>query len=147
MISDQEPPKFEMEESLDLATAGLTGISLGTAHNIPALLMLNIISGRKLTQITGGKSLVQEKLGEKECYRLEGLYGDEKMTLWIEKHSFLILRIVEQVTLDGKSHTQTTTYDPTMNEEIPDRLTDKLVEGEWDRLKARTQQAVEPEQK
>ena len=135
MISERGSVEFEKEESLGRATAGLTGLSSGTAHDIPALLMPKLIGGRKLTEVTTLKPPKQEKLGKHVCYCLEGLYGDSKIVLWIEKNSFLILKIVQYYTVNEKPYVQIISYVPKMNEEIPNRLFEKQVEGEWENLK------------
>ncbi|TWU30078.1 hypothetical protein [Bythopirellula polymerisocia] len=131
MVSDEEPANFKKEESLGRATAGLTGISSGTAHYIPVLLMPQLIRGRKLTEFSAHRPPKQEKLGKNICYRLDGLYANDKISLWIEKDTFLILKIV---TGNGEPTIQTITYIPKIDEKIPDRFFGKHVKGEWEEI-------------
>jgi hypothetical protein len=42
------PPDFDRPDSLGLAIASLTGVSFGSAHTIPRLLMPDLVEGREL---------------------------------------------------------------------------------------------------
>ena len=114
-------PRFEQPESLGLALAGATGVSGGLAHTVPALLMPDRVSGRRLTDLAELASLPDEALGEVSCYRVSGrflphrvdLTEDERhvqqaialtgrrperaehssLTVWIDRATLLIRRI------------------------------------------------------
>jgi outer membrane lipoprotein-sorting protein len=115
-------PGIEKAASLELALAGATGVSSSSAHTIPSLLLPKEVSGRRLTDVTDAKRGEDGKLEKVECFRIEGKYGDHPITLWIEKESFLVRQIDEQVKFDNFRTEQTTTYDPTIDKEITDKM-------------------------
>ena len=55
---------------------------------------------------------------------MEGNYVDNPITLWIDKKSYLVRRIDEQAKFNNFRTDQTTTYDPT----IDGKITDKMLE-------------------
>jgi len=135
MSSWKEPGKFVEEDSLGIAVAGFTGISFGTAHNIPPLLMPEEIGGRTLLEVTALQSPVREKLDESMCYRIEGLFADDKFILWIDVGTYLIIKTERHSSFRRIPRQITISYSPVINEPIPDALFEKQVEGEWEGLK------------
>jgi len=115
-------PGIKKTESLELALAGATGVSGSSAHTIPSLLLPKEVGGRRLTNVTDLKRGEDGKLEKIECFRIEGKYGDHPITLWIEKESFLVRQIDKQVKFDNFRTEQTTTYDPTIDKEITDKM-------------------------
>ena len=61
------------------------------------------------------------KLDKVNCFRIEGKWGDSPMTLWIDQKTFLVRRIDTKRKFDEFSTEDTTTYDPIIDEEIPDK--------------------------
>jgi outer membrane lipoprotein-sorting protein len=114
-------PGVEKPMSLDLALAGATGVSSSSAHRIPALLLPKEVSGKRLTDMTGAKRIEAPKLEKADCFRVEGKFADNPMTLWIDKKTFLVRRIDSKVKFDTFSTEETTTYDPVIDVEIPDK--------------------------
>ena len=53
MVRDVKPGVRD-HESLDFALIGATGVSVGSAHTIPRLLMPDTVNGRKLIQSQSG---------------------------------------------------------------------------------------------
>jgi hypothetical protein len=106
-----EPPK-----SLNLALAAATGVSQGVAHVIPALLLPKEIGGRKLTHLTEVWRIEDAEADDVPCFRVEGLYADSPMTIWIDKATHLVRRIDERSS-DGDS-TTTTRYMPAIDVDI-----------------------------
>lgn len=131
LICDEGQVDFKQEESLRLASARLTGISLGTSHMIPALLMPDLIKGRRIVDLSALLPPKLEKLEDEFCYRVEGLSGGEKTVLWIHHNSFLILKVLEHLTVEEEVGLRTTSYVPVLNEKIPVELLMKKVESEW----------------
>ncbi|MCA9232783.1 MAG: hypothetical protein KDA57_19190 [Planctomycetales bacterium] len=131
LVSEGEPAKFEPQEALGRSVARFTGVSFSTVHNIPALLMPNSIGGRRLIELSHLKPPQIETIEKVVCYRLEGIYADEKMVLWIDSDSYLILKIEEYTSVNEKRGVYATFYDPTLNEKIPNSLLEKEVAGEW----------------
>ena len=88
-------PGEEKQTSLEMAVAGATGVSSGSAHTIPALLLPQEIGGRRLTMLTDLKRLPDEAVEQTPCFKLEGKYVNRPTTLWLDKSSFLLFRMVQ----------------------------------------------------
>ena len=90
-------PGVEKLPSLDLGIAGATGVSSGSAHTIPSLLLPDQITGAKLSAMTDLTRLPDETLDGTPCFKLEGKYGfgNQPRTVWFEKATFLVRRIAE----------------------------------------------------
>ena len=114
-------PGVQKEESLDLAIAGATGVSGGSAHTIPALLLPHEVSGRPLTDLTESKRIDDGNLEKVGCFRIQANYADVPETLWIDKRSFLVRRIDAQEKFANFRTEETTTYEPVVDGEIPDK--------------------------
>lgn len=113
-------PGVEKPASLGLALAGATGVSGGSAHTVPSLLLPNEVGGRRLTALSEAKRAEDTTLDKAECFRVEGKYVDSHTTLWIDKKTFLVRRIDASKRFANFTTEETTTYAPTINEEIPD---------------------------
>jgi hypothetical protein len=102
----------EREKSLDLALACATGVSGGSAHRVPRLLMpKNVTWGRSLVGLLDPKVECVEKIDGHPCYRVTGRYAPGMdATVWIDVDSHLIRQVLEVF----KSHgfQQLTTYEP-----------------------------------
>jgi hypothetical protein len=129
-------PGVKQPESLELALAGATGVSSGSAHTVAALLMPDRVGGRRLTDLAELASLGDEPLGEVTCYRLSGRFLVSKrwperaehspLTLWIDCDTLLIRRI-EAATQFETFRTETVTdYTPTVGVALSD---DELLFG------------------
>jgi hypothetical protein len=114
-------PGIDKAKSLEVALGGAAGVSANASLNIPQLLLPDRMGWRRLA-LTNPKRAADGKLDQVECYRVEGQYGGHPITLWIEKKSYLVRRIDEQAKFDTFRTEQTTTYDPTIDEPIPDQL-------------------------
>lgn len=109
----------ETPPSLDMGLAGATGVSGGSAHTVPVLLLPGVVTGRSTKDMTVVTRLSDVDCGSSVCSRVEGVYAGRKRTLWIDLKSYL-LRRVEFSTAFPKFHTQeTTTYEPAVDETIP----------------------------
>ena len=131
MIGEEETNIFEKQTDLGRAVARLTGVSSSTSHNISALLMPNQIGGRRLVELSNLKPPQIEKIAKDTCYRLEGLYADEKMILWINTETFLITKIESHMTIRGKLKVYNTTHTPEINKKLAASLFEKQVVDEW----------------
>lgn len=127
---------FVLEDSLEIASAKLTGISSGIAHNIPALLMADKIGGRAILDVTDLNRPVVEELGRKGCYRLEGLFAGDRIKFWIDRESFVILKMVQYLDLERVVNERTSLFSPRLNEQLPDELFQNTIAGEWNSLQA-----------
>jgi hypothetical protein len=140
-------PGVTQQPSLALGLAGATGVSGGSAHTVPALLMPDTIGGKRLTDLTQLKRLGDAKIGEVDCFRIQGTlvievdpaererHRQEMMkvtgkdrgspargpeTLWIDRSTFLLRRIDEQTQFDDFRTESITTYEPLVDVEIAD---------------------------
>jgi outer membrane lipoprotein-sorting protein len=88
-----KPEQVEAEEDIGMAVAGATGISRGSAHTVPSLL-INEIDGFLLTELTK-LSLKREEVFEgEECYVVEGYHPNgEAWQLWISKKESLLRKL------------------------------------------------------
>ena len=114
-------PGVEKPESLNLALAGATGVSGESAHTVPALLLPKEVEGRRLTDMTEAKRIDDAKLDKVDCFRIEGKFAGSPTMLWIDQKTFLVRRIDTQQKFDNFRTEETTTYDPVIDEEIPDK--------------------------
>jgi outer membrane lipoprotein-sorting protein len=115
-------PGIEKPESLNLALGAAVGVSSFSSNNIPALLLPDKVNPRRLLMLTEPKRAEDAKLDKVECFRVEGTFGGNPITLWIDKKSYLVRRIDEQAKFDNFRTEQTTTYDPTIDEQITDKM-------------------------
>ncbi len=115
-------PGIEKPESLQLAVAGATGVSSGSAARIPAMLMPDQLGGWGGIHISGAKRIDDGKLEKVECFRVEGKYVNNPITLWVDKKSHLVRRVDEHTKFDNFRTEQTTTYDPVIDGEITDKM-------------------------
>jgi hypothetical protein len=116
-------PGLQKLPSLFLAIVGATGISGRTAYRVPALLMPDQIKGRSPTDLVELRRLEDDRIDQAECFRVAGkapvildtskvmlqmgLGGrgieaaeDGLETWWIDKATFLVLRIDEPTKLE-----------------------------------------------
>jgi len=108
-------PGVKNPTSLGRAIAGATGVSGGSAHTIPNLLLPDEIGGRKLTEMTELVRLPDEVVDGSPCCKLQGKFANEPTTLWLEKTTYLVRRIVGESDLAR----ETTVYTPEVDKEIP----------------------------
>jgi outer membrane lipoprotein-sorting protein len=105
-------------DSLGMALSAATGVSGGSAHTIPALLLADEVGGCYLTEITEAKRIEDAALGTVTCVRLQGSNADRPVTLWLDAATFLIRRIELRREFDTFFVEETTTYEPVINGEI-----------------------------
>ena len=90
----------EVETSLMLAVARLTGVSGGSSLRIPRLLMPEETKGWALTDLEKPVDKGPEVLEAIRCHRITGLQGDQQLTIWIDTEQFLVRRIFKRAHLD-----------------------------------------------
>lgn len=108
----------EQAESLGLALAGATGVSSGSAHTIPALLMPEEVEGRKLTDLQQVIRSEDEDLGAHKCFTLEGLYAGRGIRIWIDQDSYLVRRLDGTSEFADFSTAETTVYQPVIDGDV-----------------------------
>jgi hypothetical protein len=89
-LDEQEPV-----ESLFLGVAGATGVSGGSAHTVPRLLMPDSISGLSLTELRFKPTVEPDAIDGCPCYVIVGLHpgGSSAYTLWIDSKTWLLRRL------------------------------------------------------
>jgi hypothetical protein len=141
-------PGVERPESLSLALAGAGGVSGGSAHTIPTLLMPDRVGGRRLTELVDVVSLGDEALGGVTCYRLSGRFvpyprdpaAEERrrleairitgreperaeqgpLNVWIDRGTSLVRRIEYQTRFETFRTEQLMEYEPAVGVVITD---------------------------
>jgi hypothetical protein len=109
-------PKAARESSLGEALSGATGISGGSAHRIPKLLLPDEIPGRSIAQLGDPELTGEELIDGHTCYRIEGIYGNSnKQIVWVGKEDLLIRRVDES---NQFADVDTTTYEPLLNPNV-----------------------------
>jgi hypothetical protein len=132
-------PGVKEKESLSMALAGATGVSGGSAHTVPALLVPDQVGWVKLTHLADIASVGDQMLGGVTCYRLRGRLAipwvdstskeeyrqwvfrvtgqfperhvEGPLTLWIDRGTFLIRRIEEYTQYETYRSEEVTTYE------------------------------------
>jgi outer membrane lipoprotein-sorting protein len=110
--------EIETKEDIGLAIAGATGVSLGSAHTVPSLL-LNDLLGFSPAELTKVSLKGQELFEGEDCYVVEGYHPDGDLwRLWISKHDSA-LRKLRTPTTNGDFEEQIH-RDVRLNGNIPD---------------------------
>lgn len=88
--------KVSKEESIDMALAGATGISGGSAMTVPKLLDTQNVSGWSITEIQEPKLAAPERVGPYHCFKLEGYdFLGDPVTVWIDRDRFCLRKMLE----------------------------------------------------
>jgi hypothetical protein len=99
--------KLDDPEHLSAAIAGATGVSSGSAHTIPRLLMPDQVAGHSLAEFTSIE-LVKEVLSKDgELIHLKGLWRTQKQDIWLDRAKMSIVRLeytrhIEPVTISPR---------------------------------------------
>ena len=117
---DSTPPE-QKHPSLELAQAGAVGVSEMTAALIPDILMPEQLPSRTLADLKDPRRIDDQKLGEHDCFRIQGDLAKWRTTVWIDKAAFLIRQVY--CTHDFKTfrNEKTITYKPAVDVEIEDK--------------------------
>lgn len=118
--------KATTPETFGLLIAAATGMSRGAAHNVPALLMPRDVSGRRLTdRLYATRVLDPLSCAHRRCLRIEARFspGDDEFgsEIWIDCEQLLIRRLDSRCRRGGFVINSITTYDPLMDESIPEQ--------------------------
>jgi hypothetical protein len=118
-------PETRIFETLARALAGATGVSGGSAITVPSMLMGDLRDSHRIQTLTQLNLTGEKKLGNKTAYQIKGRdWQNNLLTIWIDKESFLLLKIYEKKRLPNDVEREsTTTYQPQINISISsDRL-------------------------
>ncbi len=120
-------PGVNSNETLSMAIAKATGVSGGSAHGVPVLLMPKLIGGARETALRGLERLEDAEENGVLCFRVKGnpLANDSQpRTLWISQKTFLIHRIDDSLSKAATAESPafnastTTTYTPQINIDV-----------------------------
>ena len=75
-----------------------------------------------MTDLIGAKRIEDGNLERMACFRIQAKYVDNPVTVWIDKKSFLVRRIDADKKFDNFRTEDTTTYEPVIDGEIPDKV-------------------------
>ena len=117
-------PGVKKPKSLARALAGAKLVSGGSAHTVPALLLPNEVIGTRLTDLSDGTRLPDDKLDALDCFRIQGKLDETSVTLWIDNAAGLLRRLDSTEKFEKFRTETTTTYDPVINAEVPAKLLD-----------------------
>jgi len=115
-------PGVQKAPSLGEALGAATGVSGGSAHRIPALLMPPEVGGRRLTGVAQARLLGDAAVGASACYRIGGTYADGPITVWVDKATFLVRRVDLTTTIPSGTVESTTTYEPILDGEVSEAM-------------------------
>ena len=110
-------PEIRSFETLALALASATGVSGGSAVQVPSMLFGDLHDSHLIQTLSELVLTGEEKIGERPAYKIKGMAGqDHEMTIWIDEESFLLLKTLEirQLVNSGEVE-KTTTYKPEIN--------------------------------
>jgi outer membrane lipoprotein-sorting protein len=113
--------KAKEAESLGLALAGAAGVSGGSAHMIPSLILPEL-GGRRLTDLTDLRRVEDAIIGKVEYFRIQGKYGDSPTTVWIDKTSFLVRKIDMTNTINDFRTEVSMAYEPVVNGKVTEEM-------------------------
>ena len=112
--------EHEKGETIGMAKAGFTGISLGSAHTVPRMLFPIEISGLSFGDMTDMKYEDKATVKGVEC---DVVFSKKWGTrAWIDSKTHLLRRVFEKSDFEGYTFSDTTDYDPRVNIDIKDEL-------------------------
>jgi thiol-disulfide isomerase/thioredoxin len=108
-------------KTLSLALAGATGVSSGTAHTVPVMLLPEEVSGASLTNYLENVERMEDSdVGGASCYALRGTHGTSRTALWIDRRTHLLREIDQETQFDDFRTVRVTSYEPSVDAEIED---------------------------
>ena len=117
-------PGVAKEDSIEFALARATGVSGGSAHAVPSLLLTDRKLGALPTDLQNPKRVGDDKQDGVDCFRVEGQFGKATRTLWIDKGASLLRRIDDVTKTADFQFVSTTIYEPSAGGEIAADLLD-----------------------
>jgi len=90
------PGKTQTSKSLRLAIAGATGVSGGSAHTVPRLLMPEI-GGFSLGELQSPSIVGTEDIDGTNCYHIRGNHPLGPIDVWLGSSDYLIRKVQERL--------------------------------------------------
>jgi hypothetical protein len=112
--------KGEVSESLTFALAAATGISSTSSRKIPGLLLAEPIgAGWEIQDVKDWQRISDGKQAGRDCYRFKGTgYTKIRAILYIDKATWLVLRIDEASTIPDANVYSVMQYKPILNQTV-----------------------------
>ena len=109
-------------ESLDGAVARAAGVSSGSAHRIPAMLLPDEITWRRAIRFHDPKRIGDAVFDTADCFRIHDAIMGGPVTLWIDKKTFMLRKVYREQMFEDFRTQETTTYEPMVNGPIRDKM-------------------------
>lgn len=88
-----EPNAYEQYDDIGGAVAAATGVSSGSIHTIPRLLLPDKVMGSDLTEILEPAFSREEIIEGVLCYHIRGLLGAVPHDMWVGKEDLLVRKV------------------------------------------------------
>ena len=118
-----EPDYYEKEESLNLAIAGVSGVSDEAVNTVSDLLMPDRTTRSTLKKLVNVSVLGEEIFEGVRCYRIKGKEGNSSLELWIGKTDFLLRKLRKE----SKYENQLRIHEETRRKILLDRSIGEVV--------------------
>ncbi len=103
-----------------MALAEITGVSGGSAHTVPSLLLPGSVSGSAFGNMTDVTCMDDADIGTTRCHRLKGRFANATLTLWIDAKTNLLLPLDSSSLVNKIQYEEKTTYEPGIDVEVTD---------------------------
>ena len=104
--------------TIAMAVAGATGVSGGSAHTVPQLLMPREISGTSLAQPDSVDNLPSQLIDGRQCSQLRLRFRSSIETVWIDSETYLLRQTAAQHVFSDFETQTITRYRPAMNQPV-----------------------------
>lgn len=112
--------KWTTGGSLPMLLSGATGVSGTASRKVPGLLLTDPIdAGWGIDSLTNVRLIGDAVENGQPCYRISGVYWKNKVAfLWVNKQSFLLLRIDEEYSSGKEKTKMSMTFQPVLNKPV-----------------------------
>jgi outer membrane lipoprotein-sorting protein len=113
----------EKPNSLEMVMASVAGFSGLRAHTVLGLVLPKEIETGSFKEIIADPMRLDDERADKiECFRISGTFVKQPRTIWIDKKTFLIRKIVTTYEVKKRPREDTATYDPEIDVKIPEEM-------------------------
>jgi len=128
-------PGVNKPPTLREAFAGAAGVSQGTSHRVPSMLLPDPSAPKSALEMSYARRIENGEVDGFECFRIRGqsirtprtlglgdtavVLRENSSTIWIDKQSYLVRRVDESNGYESFRTETVTTYSPEINVDIP----------------------------
>lgn len=113
-------PETRYYETLKEPIANATGISSMSAILVPSMLFQNLGDRQLIQSLTELTLVREEKVGGRTALRIQGTSVNKTpLTVWIDKETFLLLKLFQKRSTDNYDVELTIQYEPKINPDVP----------------------------